>query len=94
MTITLNIPITHRIYTQGQSALALEATDIGQAVSQLCERYPAMSAQILTPDGGLKDDIEISINGRLIPDGQRDKAFSLALSPGDDLLLSSIIAGG
>ncbi|MCG8567834.1 MAG: hypothetical protein MI747_22435 [Desulfobacterales bacterium] len=94
MTITLTIPITHRSYTDGRKTVEVEAMTVGEAVEALCTLCPAMGPELLTGSDVLRPDIEISINQCLIPGKARDQAFDIPLKDGDQVLLSSIIAGG
>ncbi len=94
MAVTLTIPITHRHHCRGLKEISLDATTLGTAVQALCQACPDMAPHLLDAHGRLRWDIEVRINARLLTKDETAEGLSLALSQGDHILLSSIIAGG
>ncbi|MCG8531415.1 MAG: hypothetical protein MI749_12215, partial [Desulfovibrionales bacterium] len=62
----LTIPITHRIYTQGEKQLTLEARTLSQALEQLFYKFPDLKANVCDAEGKLLPEVEITINQRLL----------------------------
>ncbi len=84
------IPITHRIYANGQKRFETDADTVKNAIMDLYAACPAMEGRILDKTGRLLDGMEIAVNTENIfpwkPDTQ--------LGDGDQVRISFIITGG
>jgi adenylyltransferase/sulfurtransferase len=81
-----------RVYTANQSAVAVDAATISEAVSALLTRYPEFKKHLYTPDGKLRSFVNLYLNDedvRYLP--QREDS---SVRPSDTLSIIPSIAGG
>ena len=90
MGVCIIIPITHRVYANGQKQFETDANTLKEAVMSLYTACPDMKGRIIDKTGRLLDGMEIAVNTELIfpwkPDTQ--------LNDGDQVRISCIITGG
>jgi molybdopterin synthase sulfur carrier subunit len=90
--MTIEIPTPLRVYTGNQSAVAVEAATVSEAVAALLTRYPEFKKHLYTPDGKLRSFVNLYLNDedvRYLPQGEGS-----AVQPSDTLSIIPSIAGG
>ncbi|MFY9746260.1 MAG: MoaD/ThiS family protein [Acidobacteriaceae bacterium] len=90
--MTIEIPTPLRVYTANQSAVAVDAATVSEAVSALLSRYPEFRKHLYTPDGKLRSFVNLYLNDediRYLP--QREDS---SVRPSDTLSIIPSIAGG
>ena len=91
MSITLNIPTPFRPYTDGASALELQAENVEQAVDTLATEHPALRQHLFTDEGALRTFVNLFLNGE---DIRYLQGLATPLQAGDKLRIIPSIAGG
>jgi hypothetical protein len=84
------IPITHRVYANGQKQIETDSKTLKEAIMALCNACPDMKGHVLDPTGRLHAGMEIAVNDDIIFPWNPDKP----LGHGDKIRISSIITGG
>jgi adenylyltransferase/sulfurtransferase len=90
--MTIEIPTPLRVYTGNQSAVAVDAATVSDAVSALLEHYPEFKKHLYTTDGKLRSFVNLYLNDedvRYLP--QREQT---AVKDSDTLSIIPSIAGG
>ena len=90
--MTIEIPTPLRVYTANQSAVAVDAATISEAVSALLHQYPEFRKHLYTPDGKLRSFVNLYLNDedvRYLPQGEAS-----SVRPSDTLSIIPSIAGG
>ena len=90
--MNIEIPTPLRVYTANQSAVAVDAATVSEAVSALLRRYPEFRKHLYTPDGKLRSFVNLYLNDediRYLP--QREET---AVKGSDTLSIIPSIAGG
>ena len=90
MGATIIIPVTHRIYANGQKQIQTDSKTLKEAIEALYTACPDMKGHILDKNGRLHEGMEIAVNAEIIFPWNPDKP----LSDGDQIRISSIITGG
>ena len=88
---TLRIPSPLRPYADGVSELEIQAKNVGQAIEELTEKYPALHTHIFSEEGELRPFVNLFLNEEDIRhlDGRETP-----LKDGDKLMILPSIAGG
>ena len=90
MTISVNIHITLRQYTDGRDTVQVEGRTIGECLISLTDQYPAMSNVLFYQNGELRNHFEIYLNTEsAYPD-----ELKRAVSDGDEIHITAFLAGG
>jgi adenylyltransferase/sulfurtransferase len=90
--MTIEIPTPLRVYTGNQSAVAVEAATVSEAVASLLARYPEFKKHLYTTDGKLRSFVNLYLNDediRYLPQGEES-----AVQASDTLSIIPSIAGG
>lgn len=90
--MTIEIPTPLRVYTGNQSAVAVDANTVTEAVSALLARYPEFRKHLYTPDGKLRSFVNLYLNDedvRYLPERE-----GTAVKSSDTLSIIPSIAGG
>jgi adenylyltransferase/sulfurtransferase len=90
--MTIEIPTPLRVYTGNQSAVAVEAATVSEAVASLLARYPEFRKHLYTTDGKLRSFVNLYLNDediRYLPQGEES-----AVQASDTLSIIPSIAGG
>ncbi|HEX9107102.1 MAG TPA: ThiF family adenylyltransferase, partial [Longimicrobiales bacterium] len=91
MSIRVGIPAPLRGYTGGQAQVEVTAADVGQALRELIESYPALRRHLFSDDGRLRSYVNIYVNEDDVRwlEGERTP-----LGDGDTVVIVPSIAGG
>jgi len=88
---TLSIPSPLRSYTEGARSIDLQSTDVGGAVQELVNQYPALGSHLFTEDGSLRPYVNLFLNDE---DVRHLQGLETELGAGDRLRIIPSIAGG
>lgn len=87
----LRIPTPLRPYTDGNSEIELQASDVAGAMEQLIGLYPSLKPHLYNDEGQLRPFVNLFLNQENIKDLQ---GLDTRLSEADRLMLIPSIAGG
>jgi molybdopterin converting factor small subunit len=90
--MTIEIPTPLRVYAGNQSAVAVDATTVSAAVSELISRYPDFRKHLYSPDGKLRSFVNLYLNDedvRYLPERE-----ATLVKESDSLSIIPSIAGG
>ncbi len=88
--MTIIIPITHRIYANGQKQIQTDSKTLKDSIMALYTACPNMKGHILDENGRLHDGMEIAVNSEIVFPWDPEKQ----VNDGDQIRISSIITGG
>ena len=87
----IRLPTPLRSYANGQSEIAVEGSNVSQAIDSLVIRYPALRAHLLDGSGHLRPYVNLFIGENNVMDIE---GMQTSLADGDRILLIPSIAGG
>jgi len=91
MAVTIEIPTAFRRFTDGNPKLDSGAATVAEALTELVNRYPALSRHVRDEQGQIRQFLNVYLN-------EEDIRFlggeASTLKDGDRLLLVPSIAGG
>ena len=88
---TLKIPSPLRPYADGVSEINVQADNVGGALNQLAQTYPALQTHLFTEQGDLRAFVNVFLNDE---DVRHLDGPNTAIQPGDRLMIVPSIAGG
>ncbi len=88
---TVRLPSVLRAQANGERAVEVEGSTIGDAVQALVGRHPALAEQLLTSDGELHRFVNVYLNGR---DVRYLAGLQTPVGERDEIRLLPAIAGG
>jgi molybdopterin converting factor small subunit len=91
MSIQIRIPTPLRSFTGEQHDVNIEASTVGEALSALSIRFPAIKPHLYTDAGALRSYVNIYLNDSDVRFLKKDKTL---VSEGDTILIIPSIAGG
>lgn len=90
MSVQINIHLTHRQHTNNQRSVEVEGETVGEALNNLCIKYPGLKPEIFDTKDELLKHIEIYLNAEsAYPDELKKSTQS-----GDELHITTILSGG
>lgn len=87
---TVNVPPPYRGPTQGEAAIPVEGSTVGECLQAVEARYPGFGPQVLAADGRVHRFVKLFVNGEQI----EPAALDTAVSDGDEVEILAAIAGG
>ncbi len=87
----LKIPTPLRSYTDGQVEIKVSGKNVGQAMEQLVERYPALKPHLYNGDGRMRPFVNLFVGENNVKDLQ---GLETPLEEDARVLLIPSIAGG
>lgn len=87
----LRIPTPLRVYTDGQSEVTVNGSNISEALTDLTTQYPAIKPHLFNESGELRPFVNIFVGENNIKDLQ---GVSTVIKDGERLMLIPSIAGG
>jgi len=88
---TLKIPTPLRQYTNGQAEVAVSGSNVGGAMRNLVEQFPALEQHLYNGNGEMRAFVNLFLG----EDNTKDlQGLETPLSEGDTLRLIPSIAGG
>jgi len=88
---TVRLPAVLRAQANGERAIEVDGATIGAAVRSLVGRHPALTEQLLTPDGKLHRFVNVYLNGQ---DVRYLSGLETPVGERDEIRLLPAIAGG
>lgn len=88
---TIHIPTPLRKYADGQSAVAVQGTTVGEALAHLTEQYPVLQQHLYNEAGALRSFVNIYLGDEDIRYLDRENT---PLEAGSTLSIVPSIAGG
>jgi molybdopterin converting factor small subunit len=88
---TVRLPSVLRPQANGEKAIEVEGSTIGDAVQALVGRHPALAGQLLTPEGDLHRFVNVYLNGQ---DVRYLAGLETPVGDRDEIRLLPAIAGG
>jgi sulfur-carrier protein len=90
MAIKIQIPTPLREHTQGKTTVETSGTTVQAALSELCQKFPALSAKIFDK-GEVKPFLNVYLNDE---DIRYLDSLATAVKDGDELSIIPAVAGG
>jgi len=87
----IRIPTPLRTYTDGQSEVSVQGRNVGEAIQDVTQRYPALMPHLYNGDGQLRPFVNLFLNQDNIKDL---RGLETPLKDDDRLMLVPSIAGG
>jgi len=88
---TVRLPAVLRAQANGERAIEVDGSTIGDAVQSLVGRHPALAGQLLTPEGDLHRFVNVYLNGQ---DVRYLAGLKTPVGERDEIRLLPAIAGG
>lgn len=88
---TLRIPTPLRPYAAGQSEITVQGNTVGEALSEVVERYSSLKPHLFTSDGELRPFINLFLNDE---DIRKLNDLDTPIKENDRLMILPSIAGG
>lgn len=91
MSVKILIPATLRKETQDQETVPGTGGSVGEALQDLCSRYPGLGNRLFSSEGRLNRFVNVFVNDediRFLDD------LGTPLTEGDEILLLPALAGG
>ena len=91
MDITINIPITHRVYTNGKKAVKVKSCKtVKEVLKKLVQIYPNIKNKLFNDKQELLRTIEIYVN----MESAYPKELEKEIKNGDEIQILTVLAGG
>jgi len=90
-TITVHIPGPLRDCCAGAASLALPASSLGEILTELERRHPALHRSVCDETGAVRRHINLFINTEHI---RNREGLDTPLAPGDELIIMPAVSGG
>jgi molybdopterin synthase sulfur carrier subunit len=91
MTVTLQVPLPLRIHSGAPAEIALAASSVRDALTQIERSHPALYAGICDETGKVRRHVNLFVNTAHI----RDRGgLDTPLVPGDALVIMPAVSGG
>lgn len=91
MSVTIQIPTPLRRFTGEQSEVEVTGATVGEALSDLTQRFPTLRRHLYTDDGALRSFVNVFLNDE---DVRHLQAQGTPIAVGDTLTIIPSIAGG
>lgn len=88
---TLKIPTPLRVYTQDQTLITVQGTNVGEAIQNLVGQFPTLKPHLYNKDGDLRPFVNLFVGADNIKDLQ---GLQTPLAEDTQLRLIPSIAGG
>jgi sulfur-carrier protein len=91
MAVEIRLPTLLRPHAGGDASVSADGATVGEAFSELIERYPGLSGQLVDDDGGLHRFVNVYRND---DDIRYLEQLDTKLSDGDVVSILPAVAGG
>ncbi|HEX8917959.1 MAG TPA: ubiquitin-like small modifier protein 1 [Chloroflexota bacterium] len=91
MAVTVRLPGQLRQWADGQKQVEVESASVGDALQNLCSRYPSVGERVLDEGGQRRRFVNVYVNGEDVRLLQDD---STPLRDGDEIIIAPAVAGG
>ncbi len=87
----LHVPSSLRKHANDQAVIELDGASVREILESISAGYPQLAEATLNESGGLKPHLQLFVNGA---NTRGDEAAGVRLTPDDEVLLISPVAGG
>jgi len=91
MSVRIRIPAPLRSVTDGEAELSVGAESVGQALTELESRYPAIRARLRDDEGTVRRFVNLYVNGE---DVRFLQGLDTGVKAGDEVSIIPAVAGG
>ncbi len=91
MSVTVRIPGPLRRVTNGESQVAVEASNVGESIDSLDAKHPGIKERICDEAGDLRYFVNVYLNGE---DVRFLDGLKTEINSGDELSIVPAVAGG
>ena len=88
---TLRIPTPLRPYADGETEVAVQGADVGEALSDLVNQYPSLKKHLFNDGGNLRPFVNLFLGDE---DVRHLQGIQTPLKEDDKLMIIPSIAGG
>ncbi len=88
---TIRLPTILRVHVGGDASITASGATVGEAFSDLGKRYPALSRQLLDPDGSVPVFVNVFLNDE---DIRYLKGLDTPISQPSEITILPSVAGG
>jgi sulfur-carrier protein len=89
--VDVRLPTVLRASAGGRSTVSVDGSTVGEVLQALVSAHPAMSQQVLNPDGTLHRFVNIYVND---DDVRYLSALDTPVKSGDEVSILPAVAGG
>jgi molybdopterin synthase sulfur carrier subunit len=91
MSVSVKLPLPLRGYAEQQRAVPVEGATVGEALTSLTTRYPALKPHLYTDSGELRNFVNLFVNGENV---RRLQGEQTPVKPSDEIQIVPAVAGG
>jgi MoaD family protein len=91
MAVTVRVPGQLRQWVDGQKLVEVPPCSVGDAIHELCQRYPGVGERVLDEAGRPRRFVNIYVNGE---DVRLLQGNETPLRDGDEVIIAPAVAGG
>ena len=88
---TIKVPPVLRQHTDGEAEVSIEASNVGEALRALADRYPTTREQLFSPEGELNRYVNVYLNDE---DVRVLDGLDTGASESDTVVILPAMAGG
>jgi len=89
--VEVRLPTVLRSQAGGRSIVSVDGSTVGEVIDALIQAHPAMSEQMLNPDGTLHRFVNVYVND---DDVRYLEALDTPVKEGDEVSILPAVAGG
>lgn len=96
-TATVAVPGLLDRFTDGETALTVEAATLGGAIDRLLDRHPALEPHLFTDRGALRPHVRLFVDDEPVPmatAADRAAAADRPIEPGARIVFLQAVSGG
>ena len=91
MSVIIRVSAPLRRFTDGQAQIEIKATNVGECLSNLQDRFPSLKQELWNNEGGLNPFLGVFLNGENIKSLQD---LHTPLGTNDEISIIPAVAGG
>ncbi len=91
MAVNVIIPAQLRQYTEDQSSIEVEASTVGEVLTEVDAKFPGIKERICEPDGRIRRFVNVFVNG---DDVRALEGPDTQVKDGDEVGIIPAVAGG
>ena len=85
------LPTVLREHADGNRSVDVGGSNVGEAIEELTQKHPALRAQLLDDEGGLRNYVNVFVGEVNIRDRENENT---KVSENDEILIVPALAGG
>lgn len=91
MAVTVRLPGILRQLANGERAVAVSSSSVGETITQVCTQYPAIGERLLDDGGQPHRFVNVFVNGE---DVRLLGGVDTPVGDGDEVIIVPAVAGG